>query len=121
VHEDPSRLAPTKRLLQPRLPEPRGEGVGSVGRRVLDRHPAEVRVPDFRSRQREGIAVVAALGDLRAAGHGVPRGVSPLDAGFQTHSRLLGEPSLIPNEYRIYANKSILYNKLPPSCDAAAG
>src|SRR6266516_4861262 len=101
VNEDPSRFAPVKWLLEPRLPESRGERVGSIRRRVLDGNPAEISVPYFRLRKGEGVAVIAPLGDLRTAGHGVPRGVGPLDAGFQTHRDLPWESGTsTPNIYR---------------------
>src|SRR5579859_6333054 len=101
VDEDPAWFTPAKRLLEPRLPESRRERIGSIRRRVLDRNPAEIRFPYFRLRKREGVAVIAALGDLRTAGHGVPRGVGPLDAGFQTHRDLPWESGTSnPNIYR---------------------
>src|SRR6266702_3531 len=102
VDEDPSRLAPAKWLIEPRFPEPGSKGVRSIRRRVFDGDSPQVRVPNFGLSQGQGVAVIAAPRDLCAACHGVPRGVRPLNAGFQAHRDLLWETvTSIPNRYRM--------------------
>src|SRR6266487_3274376 len=96
VDKDTSRLAPPEWLLEPRLPEPWSEGVLSIRRRVLHRGSAKVGVAHLGLCQRQGVAVVAAAGDLRTARHGIPGRVGPLDAGLQTHRDFLYRGRQIP-------------------------
>src|SRR6266550_6450448 len=87
VDEHHARRGPRSRMLQAIWPEPHGEWISPIGRRVHDRPSTCVDVVETLTGERFGVTVVATGSDLRAASDRIPCRVSPFDSGPQAHRR----------------------------------